>query len=180
MNAPVAVVVRSCECPGTPHGEGDLVLLAPTLSLAGGLAAEHDNSTALAETLANAGPAPEGGWTDDNSGPLATDLAERLRRRLMLTYVRYGAVGWNFEDEAGPIPFDVDTILADYGIAQPVTEKADELYGESVMRPLRARLATRSPRGPTDHLTSPKKARTRPRSRRSSPATTAATRRSRT
>lgn len=124
-----------------------MVYVAPTLSLSGGLAAEHDNSMALAETLLHAGKAPPGGWNDDNSEPLALDMAERMRTKLLVTYVRYGATGWNFEDEQGPIPFDVEAVLADYGIARAVAEKCDELYGETVTRPLLDRLGTRSQRG---------------------------------
>lgn len=172
----VAVRVRDCECPGTPHEEGDVVYVAPTLSLSGGLAAEHDTSTALAETLANAGKPPEGGWNDDNSETLALDMGERMRQKLLVTYVRYGAVGWNFQDERGPIPFDVEAILADYGIARTIAEKGDELYGETVARPLLDRLSKRSQSGQTARSTSVNGS-TRKQQRRSSHATTAATKR---
>lgn len=128
--------------------------VAPTLSLQGGLAAEKDNATALVETLANAGKPPKGGWNDANSEPLAIDMASRMRQKLMVTYVRYGAIGWNWEDVDGPVPFDVDAIIDDYAIARPVAEKCDELYGETVTRPLLTRLAQRSPTGPMDHRTS--------------------------
>ena len=150
--------------------------VAPTLSLSGGLAAERDNSTALAETLAAAGKPPPGGWNDGNSERLALDMAERMRQKLLITYVRFGAVDWNLEDESGPIPFDVQTLLDDYGIARIVAEKCDELYGEVVVRPLLDRLGTRSQRGPTDRSTSPTGSTRKPR-RRSLRATTAATKR---
>ena len=172
----VAVRVRDCACSGNHGEEGDVVYVAPTLSLSGGLAAEHDNSVALAETLMNAGKAPPGGWNDTNSEPLALDMAERMRTRLLVTYVRYGAVGWNFEDEQGPIPFDVEAILADYGIARAVAEKCDELYGETVTRPLLDRLGTSSQRGRTARSTSQNGSTVKQR-RPSSPATTAATKR---
>lgn len=172
MAEPVVVRVRGCTCPGTPH-DADVVLMAPTLSLLGGLEAEHDNSVALAETFAAAGPGP---YTDEQQSQMALDMTERLRRRWLVTYVRYGAIGWNFEDEQGPIPFDVEAILADYGIAQAVAEKGDELYGETVARPLLARLATPSRRGPTVRSISPRTS-TRKRRARSSPVTSAASRR---
>jgi hypothetical protein len=144
--------------------------------LSGGLAAENDSATALAETLAHAGKAPPGGWNDSNSEPLALDMVERMRTRLLVTFVRYGAVGWNFEDERGPIPFDVDAILADYALAREVAEKCDELYGETVTSPLLDRLGTRSQRGRTARSTSPNASTRKPR-RRSSRAPTAASRR---
>ena len=110
---------------------------------------------------------------------MAADMTERLRRRWLITYVRHGAVGWNFEDTAGPIPFDVEAVLDDYSVAQPVAEKGDELYGDTVTRPLLARLATPSRRGPKADSTSVTKRPTPPRRRRSSPASSAAMRRSR-
>lgn len=168
--------MRACACPDSPHEGGDVVYVAPSLSLSGGLAAEHDNAVALAETLAHAGKPPPGGWNDTNSTPLALDMAERMRTRLLVTYVRYGAVSWNFEDESGPLEFDVEAILADYAIARNVAEKCDELYGETVTRPLLDRLGTRSQRGRTPRSTS-RSGSTPKRPRRSSPATTAASRR---
>jgi hypothetical protein len=154
--------------------------MRPTLSLDGGLAAEHDQGRALAEALAQ-GVAVAGGvvpkqWSDAQTEAMARDMSERLRRKWLVTYVRYGAVGWNFLDESGPAPFDVEVILADYGIAQPVAEKGDELYGETVARPLLARQATLSQRGPKVVSISPRRSNPR-QPRRSSPATSAASRR---
>ncbi len=179
MAEPVFVRVRDCECPGTPHAvEGDGVSVAPTASLRLGLAAESDSGAALAETIAAAGPPPPGGWNSTNSEPLAIDMTERLRRRYLETYVRLGTVGWNFEDADGPIPFDVEVVLADYAIAQPVAEKCDELYGETVNRPLVERLKRLSPTGPTPDTTSARPTPIQSRRKRSSPATSAASKRS--
>lgn len=126
MSSPVRVRVRDCACPGSPHGEeGDVVFLAPTLSLEGGLEGQADIRAAVGN---------------------GTALAKRWR----VTFVRYGAIGWNLVDEEGePVPFDVDAILADFALAYPVSEAADDLYGESVVRPLLARRKTTSPPGPT-------------------------------
>lgn len=175
----IEVRVRDCTCPGEPHPEGDVVYMRPTLPLAGGLEAEHDYSQALAAVIAEAGPKPIGGWSEEVREQMSRDVSERLRRRWLATYVRYGAIGWNFLDDDGdPVPFDVDAILDDYGLAQPVAEKGDELYGETVTRPLVARQATLSQRGRNSDSTSPRKPRTKPQSRRSSPAISAGTRRS--
>ena len=154
MTEPVAVRVRDCECPGTPHGDGDLVYLAPKLSLAGGLAASADISAALGN---------------------GTMLAELW----LVTFVKHGAIGWNVVDEDGdPVPFDVNVILEDYDLAMPVAEKADELYGDTVARPFLQRLKAISRRGPTEPSTSPTAPSTKKPRKRSSPATTAATTRS--
>jgi hypothetical protein len=153
MAEPVPVRVRDCACPGQPHGEeGDIVFLAPTPSLACGLAAQADMVKA----------AGDGSF---------------LAQLWQVTYLRHGAVAWNFLDARGkPLPFDVEAILADYSIAQPAAEKADELYGEAVMRPLLNRLSTISPDGPTVASISPLQRSNRSQRRRSSPATTAAMR----
>lgn len=153
----VIVKVRDCECPNHPHnGEGDWVALAPTLSLDGGMAAEQDiRDAAQIEDLIERGNA--------------------IQRRLVSTFVRHGAKAWNLLDEEGePVPFDVDAILADYAIARPVAERADSLYQETLLRPFRYLLATRSPTGQTGATTSSTRRRTRKQSERSSPDTSAA------
>ena len=131
MPEPVAVRVRDCACPGTPHtDEGDLVYLRPTLSLAGGITAQQD-------LVASDGEPNE------------------LVRRWLITYVRYGAIGWNWLDDSGqPIPFDVDAILDDFTLATPVADKADELYSEAVLRPLGLSRPKTSRTGPTAASTS--------------------------
>lgn len=181
MSELVPVRVRDCACPDGLHEDGDVVLVRSTISLDGGLAAEHDSATAMAEAIANgvaaAGGVPPKEWSEAQKAEMTRDMSEFLRRKWLVTYVRYGAVAWNFEDEAGPIPFDVEVILADYGLAQPVAEKGDELYGDTVARPLLARQATTSRRGPKVVSISQRKASTPKRPRRSSPATSAGSRR---
>lgn len=154
MSEPVEVRVRDCACPNTPHPDGDVVFLAPKLSLAGGLAASADISTALGN---------------------GTMLAELW----LVTFVKHGAIGWNLLDEDGdPVPFDVRVLLDDYDLAMPVAEKADELYGDTVARPFLTRLKAISRRGPTAPSTSPTEPSTTKPRKRSSPATTAGSRRS--
>jgi hypothetical protein len=138
------VRVRDCACPNTPHTEeGDWVSVTPTLSLEGGLAAESDLRLANQE---------------------ATDPAERgelIQRRWAITFVRYGAKGWNLVNENGGIPFSIDALLADYGLARAVADRCADLYTEAVLRPFQKILAARSPTGPTNGTTSPPRRRTR-------------------
>jgi hypothetical protein len=150
MSEPVAVRVRDCECPGTPHGEeGDVVFLAPTLSLEGGLEATADIRVAVHD-------------------------GKVIAKRWRVTFVRYGAIGWNWLDADGePLPFDVEVLLADYTLALPVSEKANDLYGESVVRPLLAKPKTTSPPGATGGSTSPTLRSIPSPRKRSSPATSA-------
>lgn len=166
----VPVRVRGCACPGSPHDgqdgreDGDVVYLAPFLSLAGGLAAEDDIQKA--------------------GRPVATDPtlleidADVLRQRWLLTYVRHGPVGWNLLDAAGdPVPLDVEVLLADYRIGQPVADVAADLYSEAVTSPLANRRNGHSRNGPKAGSTSPRRPSTKKRPKRSSRATSAGTRR---
>ena len=159
----IPVRVRDCACPGTPHAEeGDIIYLLPALPLAGGAAAELD----LVESESH-----------PNSGIW-------LIARWTVTFVRYGAVGWNWlriNEDTGrhePVPFDVEVLAADYGLARKVAARANELYQESLLGPLLEaagttleavvsppnRAARRSQRGPTPASTS------RPRASRSKPS----------
>ena len=131
MPTQIAVRVRDCACPDTPHAdEGDIVYLSPTLSLEGGILAEQQ--------------------LYDSAGDAA-----RLTRLWLRTFVEHGATGWNFTDENGdPVPFDVSVILADWSLARPIGDAASDTYSESVMRPFQMTAASRSPTGPTRRGTS--------------------------
>lgn len=122
------VRVRDCACPGTPHEEGDFVYLAPTLSAEGGIAAEQDMTS--------------------------TRDSDELTRKWLITFVRFGARGWNLVDEDGDVPFDVDDLLADWAIARPVALRAGELYQAAVIAPFQQQPAKRSPTGRTRATTS--------------------------
>lgn len=129
--------VRDCACPGTPHEEGDVVYLSPTISLDGGIAAEQDVANSKGDS----------------------DLLIRLWVRTFLTHE---AKGWNLVDENGPVPFDLDTLFADYALARPAADRAVELYGDTVLAPLLARLTKQSPTGQTTGTTSRTPKRTKP------------------
>lgn len=125
---PVRVRVKDCVVPEHEE-EGHGVYMAPTLSLEGGLAAEADIT--------------------------ASGDKDALVRRLLVTFVRYGAVGWDFCDDGKAVPFDVNVLLSDYAIARKVAEKGDELYADAVLAPFRPAQPARSPTGSTGGTTSP-------------------------
>lgn len=107
--------------PPAPY-DGTEVYLLPALSLEGGAAAELDLM--------------------ESQGLEDRERATRwLLARWTATYVRYGAVGWDWTrlgDDGRPeaVPFDVDLLLADYRISKEIANKANELYSEAVMGPL--------------------------------------------
>lgn len=155
MAEPIRVKVRDCPT-GLHNGEGDWVLLAPTLSLDGGLAAEQDLRDVNSDT-------------DD-----ARERSNLIQRKWAITFVRHGARGWNFHDEEGnDLPFEVEELLLDYGIARAVADKAADLYTDAVLRPFLTLLAARSPTGRTKATTSRARGRTRKSSEPSSPEATA-------
>ncbi len=156
MSELVAVRVRDCECPDTPHEEGDVVYVAPTLPLAGGLQAESDRAAALAAAIATAGPMPQGGYSEAAKESMAVYMVEQLRQKWLVTYVRYGAKDWNLIGESGPLPFSVEALVADYSLARLVADKCDELYGETVALPLLQRQPKPSQPGRTPRKTSAK------------------------
>lgn len=129
----VAVPLGSCYCPGTPHEDGDVVYLAPSLSMAGGMAAQ----AAIAE-----------GMND----------AIRLQELLASVWVRHGVIEWNLTDERGqPVPVtqaNVERALPYGKGGRLVADKADDLYAEDILAPLVQRLGNTSPTGPTRGSTS--------------------------
>lgn len=148
----IAVRIGDCTCPETPHPDGDVVYLLPTVPLRLGLACER--------IIANAREAGTDATTD----------------ALMEAFVSFGAVGWNRQYINGrgipePKPFDVNDILADYRIARGVAEKADGLYSETIMAPFLEAQQTRSPTGPTGGTTSRRSTRTSSRRKPSSGST---------
>jgi hypothetical protein len=150
---PVEVRLEACWCPGTPH-EADLVYLAPSISMAGGLAAR---AVVIDEI-------------DQGVDPI------RLQERLAQVWVRHGIVGWNLVDEAGePVALTEDNVRAalPYGKGgRLVADKADDLYNKDIMDPLVAMSRSSSPRGRTNGSTSATPRSTR---RRRSPSSTATT-----
>jgi hypothetical protein len=124
---PVVVELGPCECTGQPH-EADLVYLAPTLSMSGGMAAQG--------AIQQAGTDPV-----------------RLQELLADIWVRHGVTGWNLLDDKGnAIPLTADNIARalPYGKGgRLVAERADDLYAEDILAPLVQRLETLSQRGST-------------------------------
>lgn len=72
-------------------------------------------------------------------------------------YIRRGMVGWNRLDDEGnplPIPADPGTEMP-YDEAYWLANKADDLYGGSVLAPLQRLIEMSSPTGRTVSSTSP-------------------------
>ena len=135
MRSTEFVRVRDCACPDSPHAEeGDGVLLSTTLPAEGGIAAEQLVSEVKDYNL--------------------------LTQKWLVTFVRYGAQGWNLQDDDGPVPFDVEDLLADWALARPVAIRAGELYQASVMAPFLSTPAKPSRNGRTRATTSPRRSRT--------------------
>jgi hypothetical protein len=147
---PVEVRLPACYCPGSPH-EVDLVYLAPTLSMAGGMAAQ----AAIAEGMGD---------------PI------RLQELLAEVWIRHAVLSWNLVDESGPLAVNAANVAAALPFGKGgrlVAERADELYAEDILAPLAERVRNNSPRGRTNGSTSVIPRSPRKRRSRSSTATTA-------
>ena len=130
----VPVRVRDCACPDLPHAdEGDIVWLAPKVSLDLGIAAQQ----ALIESGGD---------------------AALLTRLWMRAFVTHGFRGANFDVTA-------DALLEDFELSRPVAEAANDLYADTILRPLGIGPSTPSHGGRTGGSTSRTK-----RSRTTSPA----------
>ena len=154
MPDPIEVRFSDCRCPGAPHPDGDVAYLRPFLDYAGG-----------AEAL--------------RAMRAADGDVEKFAELVGPVYIRRGMVGWNRVDEDGdpvPLPVDPSTELP-YEEAYWLADRADDLYGGSVLAPLVKQLEMSSRTGPTASSTS---ARSRSRSTRrkrsgsSSPASSVA------
>lgn len=139
---PVAVPLEACYCPGTPHGDGDVVYLAPELSMAGGMAAQAAIVEGVSDSI-------------------------RLQELLAAIWLRHGVVGWNLLDEDGqPVPLNADTVTRALPFGKGgrlVADKADDLYAEDILAPLVQRLESISPGGRTGGSTSRTRTSTRKR-----------------
>lgn len=124
---PVPVNIGPCDCPDTPHGDGDIVYLAPALSMAGGMAAQQ--------------------LISDSGGDLVT-----LQEGLSKLWIRHGVIAWNLVDEAGPIPITEANVTAALPFGKGgrlVADRADDLYAEDILAPLVERVGALSKRGST-------------------------------
>lgn len=127
----IPVAMGECLCPGIPHPTGDTVNLKRELDLMGGLAVISD-------------------LTQPGEG----NAIERLGR----SYLKAGIASWTFVDEKGqPIPVtkaNIDRLRWTPGIYE-LADKAADLYGEAVLRPLALRASASSRSGQSAELTSP-------------------------
>lgn len=124
MPEPIEVRFSDCRCPGAPHPDGDVAYLRPFLDYAGG-----------AEALRAMRQA-------------AGDI-ERFPELVAPVYIRRGLMGWNRVDESGasiPIPADPATDLP-WEETYWIADRADDLYGGSVLAPLVKQIEESSPNG---------------------------------
>lgn len=133
----IGVNIGACQCPGTPHPDGDEVHLRERLGLAAGVQLQGIvlQGNALKRNL------------------------EETTGLLMEAYLKVGVAAWNLRDADGkPLPVTPETIaeqlLSDFVRATPVAEKADELYMGPVIGPLVNGAARSSPTTPTGTSTS--------------------------
>lgn len=156
MTDRIPVRVRACACPDTPHPDGDVVYILPTISLEGGMAAEAELAAVIAAV-----PLPAGAGEAERAR-VAAERTRRLRPRWFRAFIEHGAVGWNLVGEGGaPVPFDAAAVVADYSLGRVVAEACDARYSDAVLAPFQAPPGEHSPTGPTAGGTSRPPKRTR-------------------
>ena len=131
---PIEVDLGPCECPNTPHAEGDKAWLRPRLTPEGGYRAMHVLMTATD--------------TDETAGALG------------MTFLVDGLVRWTLLDDAGKeVPTDEETLRSgalDWETTlAPIAERAAVLYTMSAMNPLLKGRETPLQLGQTEASTSP-------------------------
>lgn len=159
MAEPVPVKVRSCTCPGSPHPDGDVVYLPPTIGLMDGLAAEQALFDLDVSHPIRPGLADQAEAGDARAIAELTDIANRrflaLRPSWFPMFVRQ-ASGWNVVDQDGErVPFDINVVLGDYAMARKVADAAAELYQEPLLAPFMTPPAKPSRNGRTAGGTHP-------------------------
>lgn len=152
----MTVEVRvACPCPGTPHPDGDTVGLREKLGLAAGIA--------LQKLIIEA----------NQSRPDAAEITGRLAEG----YLLHGVESWSFTDDQGRVlavnPEAIKRILlADFSLAAPIADAADDLYMAPILLPLVTRANNSSPTTPTNGSTSASPPGTSPRRKRSKRSST--------
>ena len=132
---PVVVNVGPCRCIGgadTLHPKGDEVYLAPEASMTLGL--RSNGAIAVSE-----------------------DNPARLEAMLGRVFIEEGITGWTFTEDDKPVlvtPASIERWLPWARGGALVSERANDLYSEAVLSPLRARFLLAQKRGPTSVLTS--------------------------
>lgn len=141
----IPVRFRDCSCPGTPHPDGDIAYLRPYLDYPGG-----------AEALASVTNVTEDPEDPNQTVSSLADVSE-WPARIGPVFIRRGVVGWNVEDDDGPVPVTPEA-LADlrWEDAYELADRADDLYGAQVLAPLLRRMPTSSKDGPTSGSTRPR------------------------
>ena len=164
---PIEVDIGPCECPDTPHSEGDKAWLRPRMTAGGGLEA-----TAYVESFAtDVRKAVQDGKDPD-------ELIPGLVRALGMIYLRDGLLGWTLlDDDEQEVPLSAiegDALDWDETI-RPIADKASEVYGTAVMAPLVRVASPSSKRGRTGASTSATNRSTRKSRKRSGRSTTSTT-----
>lgn len=131
-----------CPCPGTPHDGGDEVTLRERLGLAGGIAAQ---------TIVVAARQAQGGKRPLDQAMLTGLLAE--------VYLLHAIEAWTLVGTDGrPLELDEanirERLLSDFSVAEPIADRADDLYLEAVITPLVKPAASSSRRSSTKGSTS--------------------------
>lgn len=118
------VKFRDCACPGNPHPNGDTVTFRERLPFSANIAA----LTAIA-----------GGEGD------------AMANKAWGVYLHEGPIAWNLVDEEGlPVPLDDETLDAlPFEDQFEIGDRADDLYGATVLAPLVRRMKTSSGNGLT-------------------------------
>ena len=159
MSNELVPVSVECQCPGTPHADGDLVYLRPKLGLAAGIELQSIMQAALqSETRPTAG---------------------EVQGQLVEAYLLHGIADWTLAVDEVAVPVTRETItehlLSDFARAEPVADKADDLYYGPVLAPLVNRVQSFSRATSTSEPTSaPKNGSPKPR-KRSKPSSTSTT-----
>jgi hypothetical protein len=129
---PVEVDIGPCECPETPHQEGDKAWLRPRIR-------------------------PDAAWAATTLLTLGRTEEEMMRS---LCPIFLGEVlRWNLlDDEGRPIPCTVEVMMdgsLDWeDTIKPIADEAADLYGPQVMRPLQKAMPAPSRNGRTAASTS--------------------------
>lgn len=158
MSDLVPVGIGDCQCPGSPHPDGDVVYLRPKLGLGAGIAIQR----LIVEANQN-----------------RADSAE-ISGRLAEAYLLHGVADWNLAGEGGkPVPVNEDTVrimlLSDFARSAPLAEAADDLYMAVVLGPLVNRALASSPATSTNGSTSASRGGRSTRPKRSKPSSTSTT-----
>ncbi len=160
MSDLIPVRIGECQCPDTPHPDGDFVHLRPKLGLAAGIALQK----LIVEARQSSG---------FDAAQLTGVLAE--------AYLLHGVAQWDLLDANGKgIPVTPETIryqlLEDFSRAEAAADAADDLYMGPVLAPLVKRALASLPTTQTNGSTSPARAGGSKRPRRSKPFSTTTTR----